>query len=258
MVSLPATLLLLLLMLTKGASMGVRALWGVCVILAVSLTLFFLGEGSGEGLSADIPLTSHVPDPDSFTLVFAICFPAFTGMTAGVGLSGDLKNPRRSIPLGTLSATLVGMVTYVFIAVKLAANATPEQLATDQLVMSQIALWGPIIPIGLAAATISSAVGSILIAPRTLQALARDRVIPLPKLNRFLAIGRGPANEPANATMLSGALAVLFVAAGDVDFVAQIISMFFMVTYGAICSISVLTSAFSSTDSALSRRTCTS
>ncbi|MCP5117272.1 MAG: amino acid permease, partial [bacterium] len=240
MVSLPAALLLLALMLTKGASMGVRALWGVFFILVVSLAMFFLGKGSGEGLPEAIPLTATIEGADPFTLVFAICFPAFTGMTAGVGLSGDLKNPRRSIPLGTLSATLVGMVTYVFIAAKLAANATPEQLATDQLVMSQIALWGPIIPIGLAAATISSAVGSILIAPRTLQALARDRVIPSPSLNRFLAAGRGPLNEPRNATLVSGALALLFVAAGDVDFVAQIISMFFMVTYGAICTISVL------------------
>ena len=64
-------------------------------------------------------------------------FPAFTGMTAGVGLSGDLANPRRSIPLGTLAATLTGMVVYVAVVIKLAASATPETLAGDQLIMAR-------------------------------------------------------------------------------------------------------------------------
>jgi hypothetical protein len=104
--------------------------------------------------------------------------------------------------------------------------------------MADSAIWGPIIPIGLGAATLSSAVGSLLIAPRTLQALANDRVFPAG--NGFLSQGRGAANEPSNATLVSGTLAVIFVAMGDVDFVAQIISMFFMVTYGALCGISFL------------------
>jgi solute carrier family 12 (sodium/potassium/chloride transporter), member 2 len=93
-----------------------------------------------------------------------------------VGLSGDLKNPKKSIPIGTLSATLTGMIIYLFIAYKLASSASPEDLTNDQLVMSRIALWGPIIPIGLAAATISSALGSFMVAPRTLQAIGSDKV----------------------------------------------------------------------------------
>lgn len=240
LISLPATMVLLWFILRKGASMGVRALWVVCGILLLSLFLFFAGTGSEAAARRAMPLIAHVENPDPFILVFAICFPAFTGMTAGVGLSGDLKNPRRSIPLGVLSATVVGMLTYAAIIVKLDANATPEQLAGNQLVMADIALWGPIIPIGLAAATLSSAVGSILIAPRTLQALARDRVFPLVKLNALLARGRGPAHEPVNATLISGVLALTFVALGNVNFVAQIISMFFMVTYGALCTVSFL------------------
>ncbi len=115
--------------------------------------------------------------------MFAIVFPAFTGMTAGVGLSGDLANPRRSIPLGVLSATVTGMIVYVAVVVKMAVSAPPELLATDQLVMSRIALWGPIIPIGLAAATLSSAIGSILVAPRTLQALGGDGILPVKSAN---------------------------------------------------------------------------
>lgn len=238
MISLPATLFLIGLMLTKGADLGVKALWGVAGILVISLVLFFLGGTPDSRPLSEINFTAIVTDHDDFATVFAIVFPAFTGMTAGVGLSGDLANPRKSIPLGTLTATLVGMVMYVLVTLKLHLSATPDAMAANPLIMGEIALWGPIIPIGLGAATLSSAVGSILVAPRTLQALANDRVFPTG--NGFLAKGKGEANEPTNATVVSGSLALVFVALGDVDFVAQIISMFFMVTYGALCGISFL------------------
>jgi hypothetical protein len=142
--------------------------------------------------------------------------------------------------MGTLAATLVGMVIYVAIALKLAMSAPPGQLAGDQLIMAQIALWGPIILIGLACATTSSALGSALVAPRTLQALANDGVLPLPRLNSWLAKGEGATNEPTNASAIVFLISVVFVLMGDVDFVAQVISMFFMVTYGSICLISFL------------------
>lgn len=238
MVSVPMTLVLVALMLTKGADLGVKALWAVAVIIGAALVMFFLG--SPATAPATVDLTSRIANPHSFAVVFAICFPAFTGMTAGVGLSGDLRNPRRSIPLGTMLATLTGMVVYALVVLKLRYNATPEQLAADPLIMSQIAVWGPIIPIGLAAATISSALGSILVAPRTLQALGSDRIFPMGSVNALLARGRGVVNEPVNATLVTAALALVFVAMGDVDFVAQIISTFFMVTYGALCGISFL------------------
>jgi hypothetical protein len=179
--------------------------------------------------------------PGFFT-VFAIIFPAFTGMTAGVGLSGDLKNPGKSIPLGTLAGTLVGMVVYVFIALKLAASASPEDLAdTSRLVMADIAWQGWwIIPVGLAAATISSALGSIMVAPRTLQAISRDRILPSAKINFWLSRGRGQNDEPFNATVVTVVMAFAFIMIGELDFVAEIISMFFMVTYGTLCLISFL------------------
>ena len=185
-------------------------------------------------------LTDSIESPDAFGVVFATCFPAFTGMIAGLGLSGDLKNPQRSIPLGIIAATLVGMVVYAVVAVKLAESATPQALDGDQFIMAQIAIWGPAIHIGLGAAAISSALGSILVAPRTLQALARDKVFPIPRLNRLLAKGMGRAQEPVYATTVSSAVAVVFVVLGDIDFIAQILSMFFMVTYGALCAVSFL------------------
>ena len=113
----------------------------------------------------------QIENPDNFFFVFTIIFPAFTGLVAGLGLSGDLRDPSRSIPRGTLWATMGGFVVYIMVAYKLAVSASPEDLASDQLIMEKIAIWGPIIPIGLAAASLSSALGSIMVAPRTLQAI---------------------------------------------------------------------------------------
>ncbi|NOR33781.1 MAG: hypothetical protein GQ579_03775 [Bacteroidales bacterium] len=126
------------------------------------------------------------------------------------------------------------------VAYKLAISASPEDMASDQLIMEKIAIWGPIIPIGLAAASLSSALGSIMVAPRTLQAMGYDDVFPGAGLNNWLSRGKAKDNEPTNAGLISIIIAFVFVAFGDIDFVAQIISMFFMVTYGVICLISLL------------------
>jgi len=239
-ISLPATALLAVLVVLRGANFGVGALWAVAAVLAASLTLFFLGQPLDGAPTDQLPLVERVSDADPFMLVFAIVFPAFTGMVAGVGLSGDLANPGKSIPRGVMAATVAGMVLYVGVVIKMATSASPDQLAGDQLVMARIALWGPIIPIGLACATLSSAIGSILVAPRTLQAMAADRIGPLDGLNRLLARGVGGAREPRNAALVTSVIALVTVVAGNVDSVARIISMFFMVTYGALCTISTL------------------
>jgi len=239
MISLPAAIILILFMLTKGANMGVKILAVVSMVLAISLLLFFMG-GSEATSGTHINLFDKIEDGDGFFIVFAIIFPGFTGMTAGVGLSGDLKDPGKSIPMGTLAATLSGMVIYILVIIKLYLNATPEELVSDQLIMSKIAVWGPIIPIGLGAASLSSAIGSILIAPRTLQAIASDKIFPNTHINDFLSSGRGEKNEPVKALFFVSVIAIIFIALGDINFVAKLISMFFMTTYGALCAISFL------------------
>ncbi len=278
-IGIPALLALTYIMLTKGANLGVKALYIVVVTLAISLIAFFLGTG-GDLNTPDVvstefvqdtinnidttffpqgdevpivemntsPPTSSTPDDSNpinklgFFIVFAIIFPAFTGMTAGVGLSGDLKNPGKSIPLGTLAATIAGMVMYFFLAYKLHISASPESLMdTTHLVMADIAWQGWwLIPVGLAAATISSALGSIMVAPRTLQAIARDRIFPTPRVNNWLSLGKGKTDEPFNATLITIIIAGIFIFAGALDGVAQIISMFFMVSYGTLSLISFL------------------
>jgi amino acid transporter len=240
MISVPTMLLLTLLMLTKGADIGMKALYFVAFILGVSLIMFFAG---GTNYSAPNPSTiwfDKVGGADDFFVVFAICFPAFTGMAAGLGMSGDLKDPKKSIPSGTIWAAITGMAIYALVAVKLAYSGSPEMLDGDDLFMSKIALWGPIIPIGLGAASLSSALGSIMVAPRTLQALGNDKVFQSPWINSWLSRGTKKSNEPINAALITVVIGFIFILAGDIDVVAQIITMFFMVTYGAICLISFL------------------
>ncbi len=240
-ISLPAMACLSLLILKKGANLGVKTLYFVVAILFISLTLFFIGKTDYSYSHESGFFTGSFRNMNDFFIVFAICFPAFTGMTAGVGLSGDLRNPARSIPLGTTTATVIGMITYVFVSWKLKISAPPEDLLNDQLIMSKIALYGGImIPIGLAASTISSALGSVMVAPRTLQALGVDRSFPSRKLNYLVAKGKGETNEPFNGSVITCIIAFFFVAIGNVNMVAEIISMFFMVTYGSICLISFL------------------
>lgn len=240
-ISVPATFGLAILIIRKGANLGVKALYFVIGILFISILLFFLGK-SEHGMTSEFSiLTAELRNRESFFMVFAIVFPAFTGMTAGVGLSGDLKNPARSIPLGTTAATIAGMVIYIFIIYKLALSASAEDLVGDQLIMARIALGGAIvIPLGLAASTISSALGSIMVAPRTLQALASDESFPSKRLNTWLSTGRKKDNEPINASIITSAIALIFVMMGNVNAVAEIISMFFMLTYGSLCLISFL------------------
>ncbi len=240
-ISIPAMTALAFLILKKGANMGVKALYVVVAILAVSLVLFFMGSTS-HASEVSYTLESAVfRNKESFFIVFAIVFPAFTGMTAGVGLSGDLRKPSRSIPLGTTIATFTGMIIYFFIVYKLASSASVEDLLNNQLIMGKIAIGGSfIIPLGLAASTISSALGSVMVAPRTLQALAVDYSFPIQRLNRWLSRGRKSDQEPINASVITVIIAMVFVALGNVNAVAGIISMFFMVTYGSLCLISFL------------------
>jgi len=240
-VSVPAMLLLSVLILKKGANLGVKALYFVVAILFISLVLFFFGDTVHASATESSLLNFEFRNSGDFYVIFAIIFPAFTGITAGVGLSGDLKNPAKSIPWGTTAATFIGMIIYFFVVYKLARFASVEDLLGNQLIMSKIAIGGAIaIPLGLAASTISSALGSVMVAPRTLQALSVDKSLPSGGLNRWLSKGRKKDGEPINASIVTCLIAMFFVFLGDINAVAGVISMFFMVTYGSLCLISFL------------------
>lgn len=237
-ISLPTMTILAIIVLKRGANVGMKMLYFVAAIIGVAIILFLLGKPAEEPLSN--ALTKGVVNPDNFFFVLAIIFPAFTGLAAGLGLSGELKDPQKAIPRGTIIATFVGAIVYIIVAYKLSISASPQELANDYFIMQKIALWGPIIPIGLAAAALSSAIGSILVAPRTLQAIGADNIFANHNINRFFSKQKSSNNEPQNANILSIIIAFVVVALGNIDMVAEIISMFFMVTYGSICLVSLL------------------
>jgi hypothetical protein len=161
--------------------------------------------------------------------VFAIFFPAVTGFTAGVAMSGDLKNPKKNIPFGTLAAIVVGLVVYVALAISFAFLVDRELLLNDINFMMKIAWLSPLVIAGIWGATLSSALGGILGAPRILQAISKDRITP-----RIFGRGYGINKEPRTALMLTFVIAELGILIGELDVVASIVTMFYIAAYGFI------------------------
>ena len=217
-----------------SAKAAIRTQYIIMAAIALSLLSFFFGH-SVEPTT----ITNATPkSPEGFWVVFAVFFPAVTGIMAGVNLSGDLKDPRRSIPVGTLWAIGVGYIIYMALPVFLAMRADTATLIEDPLVMRKMALWGDAILLGVWGATLSSAVGSILGAPRILQALARDGV--LPPLLKFLGRGSGPDDEPRIGTLVTLGVALAAVILGDLNAIAPILTMFFLTTYGVVNIVSAV------------------
>ncbi len=240
-ISLPTLIIIAWIIMRKGAGSGMKMLYIITAILIASLVMFFFGDAMEVGGVAFTGKGNFGFKTDGdFFKIFAICFPAFTGITAGVGLSGDLRNPGKAIPIGTLLGTAVGFVVYILVSWKLAVSA-PSEALTNQLVMANIAIGGMFVILpGLAASTLSSAIGAMMVAPRTLQAIAADGLFPVRRVNKVFKKGKGETNEPNNATFVSFVIAAIFVVMGDVNSVAQIISMFFLITYGSLCLCSFL------------------
>ncbi len=166
----------------------------------------------------------------NFWKLFAVFFPAVTGIMAGANMSGDLKDPRRAIPLGTMSAILVTMIIYIGIAYLLARIASPQELRGDQMIMVDKARWGWAVIAGIMGATLSSALGSMVGAPRILQALAKQKTVPF---HTFL-VKKSKKNEPRNAILLTGLIVEIALLSGNLNHLAALITMFFLITYGML------------------------
>ena len=222
-----ATLVLLSALAYFSADLALRTQFVILALIAASLVSFFAG-GRVEGL--DPALGANAPPPVHFWAVFAVFFPAVTGIEAGLAMSGDLKKPARSLPLGTLAAVLTGYAVYMVIPLYL-NWAVPDLavLREDRLIMRHVAHWGGLILAGVWCASLSSAMGSLLGAPRTLQALARDRVLPT-----VIGRGFGANNDPRIATLITFGVALVGVLAGELNVIAPILSMFFLTSYGVL------------------------
>lgn len=228
-VALVVTVLVAVVALTSARA-AIRVQYFIMAAIAVSLISLLFG-GPIEDTSIEM---WGVPAEASagFWKVFAVFFPAVTGIMAGVNLSGDLRDPGRSLPRGTLWAVGVGYVIYMGLPAILASRADAATLVADSLIMRRMAFWGDAILLGVWGATLSSAVGSILGAPRVLQALARDGVLPRPL--RLLGRGSGEAEEPRVGTFLTLLVALAAVYLGNLNHIAPVLTMFFLTAYGAV------------------------
>ena len=228
-------IVLVALLSSKGAAFALRLQVPVMVLIGLSLLALASGTIWGEGVSTPESHVITLP-PAGFWLVFAVFFPAVTGIMAGLSLSGDLADPRRAIPRGTVSATLVGLLVYLIVPVLLYFSADAASLTSDPLIWNRIAILGPwlILP-GLWGAIFSSAVGSMLGAPRTLQALSMDRLVP-----RWFSGSAKKETEPKGGIFLTLALSLAAVFLGDLNTVATVATMFFLSVYGTINLVAAL------------------
>ena len=209
-----------------GADFALKIQFGILAILVAALVSFFAG---GWGDIGSPTTAASYTEGVSFWVVFAVFFPAVTGIEVGISLSGDLKEPSKSIPRGTIASIVVTAVVYVAAAFWFSSHASPAELIANTGAMADIAAIPILILAGVAASTLSSALGSVLAAPRTLQAVSMDRVVP-----RWMAGQMGSPTEPRAAVLLTGAVAVGVIWAGDLDVVAPVITMFFLNTYGMV------------------------
>jgi amino acid transporter len=212
----------------KSASLVLKLQVPILIAVGLSIVALLIGIFLGE-LHAPEMIATYRTAPKGFWYVFAVFFPAVTGFTAGIGMSGDLKNPRKSIPKGTLLAVVSGTLIYLMIPVFLSITGKmlPEDLAnTGVKTWSKIAFLGGILIVpGIFGAILSSAFGSILGGPRVLQSLAQDGLAP-----KFLA-KLSKTGQPTISTWISGGIALIAVMLGGLNTVAQFVSILFLTLY---------------------------
>ncbi|MBH25339.1 MAG: amino acid permease [Myxococcales bacterium] len=234
-----ATLVVLFVINYVGADWAIKAQYVVLSILTLSIGAFLVG-----GLmDFDIEIARQNWQPAytegaNFWVIFAVFFPAVTGIDAGVNMSGDLKTPERSIPSGTLAAIVVGSLVYLLNIIASAGSAPREALIGDPFgtLLGQAGGVSFLVVAGVFAATLSSAIGSLLGAPRILQALARDAIFP--GLG-FFAKGTPETDEPRRGlwlTLVMGTVVLLLAGSGGgggaLNAVAVVLTMFFLFAYG--------------------------
>ncbi len=226
-----------------GARVAIKTQYLIMTILVFSIITFMVGSllnFSADTFSSNLG-SQFSSDKISFWVIFALYFPAVTGIMAGVNMSGDLKNPSKSIPSGTFAAVFTGLLIYGLQVLIVGGAQTRDQLLNSSFeTMGEQALFGfgLLVTAGVFAATLSSGLGSFLGAPRVLQAVARDDVIPLLGLFRR---GSKKGDEPHRALIFTLVITfiIIFWAGNNSDgsafnIIASIVTMFFLYTYGMI------------------------
>jgi solute carrier family 12 sodium/potassium/chloride transporter 2 len=211
----------------SSAALAFKAQAAMFVLVILALSSAALGLFTAD-LQA-MPWRGAYPEA-SLREAFSIFFPAATGIMVGVGMSGELRDPRRSIPRGSLLAWGVTGALYLAAAFWYGAVATQQELLDNNLIMLDRALVGPLVLIGLLCSTLMAALSSVIAAPRLLQAMAADQVVPAA---RWLARS-SEAGQPRVASGVTLGLTGLFLLSGSLDAIAPIVTAFFLVTYLAV------------------------
>jgi amino acid transporter len=222
-----------------GANWAIKTQYVVLSILVVAIGSFLVGGVMDFDMEvARQNWDAAYTDGTNFWVIFAVFFPAVTGIDAGVNMSGDLKDPEKSIPWGTLAAIGVGFLVYLFNMIVSGGSTPRANLINDPFgsLMAQAGPLGFAVVAGVFAATLSSAIGSLLGAPRILQALARDNIFP--GLG-FFAKGTLDGDEPRRGLWLTfgAGVGILLLAGGGgggaaLNAVAVVLTMFFLFAYG--------------------------
>ncbi|KAE8617794.1 hypothetical protein XENTR_v10009198 [Xenopus tropicalis] len=275
------TVILLLGISVAGMEWEAKAQVVLLVILLIAIVNFFIGtvipttkEKRAQGFfnyQATIFAENFGPDfrnGEGFFSVFAIFFPAATGILAGANISGDLKDPQGAIPKGTMWAILITTIAYLGVAICAAASVVRDAtgnlndtitsafkcngsaacglgydfsicetqtcnygLMNNFQVMSMVSGFGPLIIAGIFSATLSSALASLVSAPKVFQALCKDNIY---KGLHFFAKGHGKNNEPIRGYVLTFVIALAFILIAELNVIAPIISNFFLASYALI------------------------
>ncbi len=218
------TLLFITVVTFISTSLNIKAQYIIMVAMVLSLLSVFLGKHDFSPASQQFDV---LPESLPWITLFAIFFPAATGFETGISMSGDLRDPRKAIPRGTLSAIVIGFITYIALAVFFSMTVDRQLLVNDPDVLLKISLVPQIVIAGILGATLSSALGSINASPRIMQALAKDRISPY-----FLSKGHGPMDEPRTALILTFVIAEAGILIGELNTIARLVTIFFVLTYG--------------------------
>ncbi|XP_014870994.1 solute carrier family 12 member 1 [Poecilia latipinna] len=277
------TVVLLLGISVAGMEWEAKAQIVLLVILLVAIVNVFVGTAIPAtedkkskgffGYNTKIFMENFKPafrNGETFFSVFAIFFPAATGILAGANISGDLRDAQAAIPKGTLLAILITGITYLGVALCVSgtvvrdATGNTTDLVTSGIpcngssvvacelgynfsscetepckfglmnnfqVMTMVSGFGPLITAGTFSATLSSALASLVSAPKVFQALCKDNIY---KALHFFAKGHGKNNEPIRGYILTFIISIAFILIGDLNTIAPIISNFFLASYALI------------------------
>ncbi len=218
------TLLSITIVTFISTNLALKTQFIILAVMILSVASILLGK---HNLTPVTPLSGTAANSLPWIALFAIFFPAVTGFEAGVAMSGDLANPKKAIPRGTITAILTGLAVYIILVFFFAYTVERDSLMNDSSVLLNISLYSPLVVAGIWGATLSSAFGSILGAPRILQATAMDRITP-----KVFAKGVGKGNEPRNALILTFFIALGGILIGELNVIARVVSIFFIITYG--------------------------